>query len=161
MKEYRPVILYVENDPNDVTLVKVALEKLKMPVSLFVARDGEQGEAYLEGRGIYADRDCYPWPDLVLMDLKMPRKSGFEVTKWIRAEEAWAQLPIIVLTSSEQPEDRTAVMDAGATAFYIKPVGLEELEATLRDICAHHLGLEPEQEPVKEQPTPTWDQPDL
>ncbi len=155
MKEYRPVILYVENDPNDVTLVKVALEKLKIPVSLYVARDGEQAEAYLEGRGIYTDRACYPWPDLVLMDLKMPRKSGFEVTKWIRAEEAWSRLPIVVLTSSEQPEDRTAVLQAGANAFYIKPVGLEELESALREICAQHLGLEPEENAKAQE---TYDQ---
>jgi CheY-like chemotaxis protein len=141
MKGHCPEILYVENDANDVMLVRLALEKLRLPIALAIARNGEQAQAYLEGKGIYADRNVYPWPDLVLMDLKMPRKSGFEVTKWIRSEKAWAQLPVVVMTSSDQPEDRMGAMQAGADAFYIKPVALEELEAALREICARFLGL--------------------
>ncbi len=145
MKEHWPAILYVENDPNDVMLVRVAVEKLRLPLLLIVARNGEQAQAYLEGKGDYTNRNDFPWPDLVLMDLKMPRRSGFEVTRWIRKEPAWAQLPIVVLTSSEQPEDRAAAMAAGANGFYIKPVGLEDLEAALHEICTRFLGIEPKE----------------
>lgn len=143
MNEHPPVILYVENDPNDVILLRVAFEKLQVAVELMTVADGEKAQAYLESRDAYADRSLYPLPDLVLMDLKMPRKSGLEVTRWIRAQPALEALPIIILTSSEQPEDQTGVMAAGANGFFIKPVGLEELEHLVHEIATHWLHAVP------------------
>ncbi len=80
-------ILLAEDDPNDVILFQRAMERASLSVdSLKVVRDGEKAISYLSGQGLYADRDLYPLPTLLLLDLKMPRKSGPEVLSWIRKQ---------------------------------------------------------------------------
>lgn len=140
---HRPVILYVENDANDVILLRITFEKIDFPAQIIPVPDGEKAQAYLDGLGAFEDRHQYPRPDLVLMDLKMPRVSGFEVTRWIRAHPALDALPIVILTSSEHPEDRAAALAAGANGFCIKPVGLDELEGLVREISQQWLHLVP------------------
>src|SRR5579872_3127592 len=99
------VILHVEDDPNDVTLVGLAFRKAKADSVLVVVNDGEQAINYLNGEGKYADRANHPFPALVLLDLKLPRKTGLEVLAWVRSQPQpeLKRLPVVMLTSSNQP----------------------------------------------------------
>jgi len=98
-------VLLAEDNENDVLLLRSVLKKARGNVSLHVARNGEEAIQYLQGEGAYADREKFPLPSLLLLDLKMPKKNGFEVLQWIRTQPALNPLPIIVLTSSDLKED--------------------------------------------------------
>src|SRR5213593_3626425 len=105
MSAGKGVILLAEDDPNDVLLIERAFQRTHVANSLQVVRDGEEALAYLSRQGPFADRERHPLPVLLLMDLKMPRKSGLEVLEWVRQQPGLKRLPIIVLTSSNQSPD--------------------------------------------------------
>jgi len=119
------VILLAEDDDADVLLLCRAFAKAGVTNPLQVVSDGEQAVAYLAGQGGYADRERHPLPALVLLDIKLPRRSGLDVLAWMREQPGLRRIPVIVLTSSEQPADISCAYDAGAHAFHIKPVGFE------------------------------------
>ena len=98
-------VLLVEDDPNDVFLVRRAFEKSKLSSVIHVAKDGEEAIAFLSGAGQYRDRKRFPLPVLVLLDLKLPRKSGFDVLDWLRREPVLKRLPVVILTSSREVKD--------------------------------------------------------
>jgi CheY-like chemotaxis protein len=89
---------------------------------VFVVSDGEEAVAYLKGEGKYADRYEYPLPSLLLLDLKMPRKNGFEVLEWIREQPGLRRLRVVVLTTSDAPDDIDRAYELGANAFMVKPL---------------------------------------
>ena len=95
----QPVLL-VEDDDNDVLFVQRAFKHAGILNRLEVVRDGDQAVDYLSGKGEYADRDKHPLPVFVLLDLKMPRRSGLEVLEWVKEREGLRRIPIVVLTSS-------------------------------------------------------------
>ena len=132
------VILLVEDDPNDVILMQRAIMKGKVLNPLQVISDGEQAIHYLRGKGIYADRNKFPLPVLILLDLKLPRKDGFEVLKWIKSRSELTSIPVVILTSSERSEDIQEAYDLGANSYLVKPVDAEDmvkLFATLELYC--------------------------
>ncbi len=132
------VILLIEDDPNDVILMQRAITKGKVLNPLQVVSDGEQAIHYLEGKGIYADREQFPLPVLILLDLKLPRKDGFEVLEWIKSRSDLASVPMVILTSSERSEDIQRAYDLGANSYLVKPVDTEDLVklfATLELYC--------------------------
>lgn len=129
-----PVILMVEDDPNDVLLLKRALRKERVTLPVQVVSDGQAAIDYLEGRGGFADRDRHPLPCLILMDLKMPRMSGLEVLSWLRNHQDLKDLPVFMLTSSGEPKDRQHAEDHGVEAYRVKPVTLEGLMHVAREI---------------------------
>src|ERR1041385_4494108 len=92
------VILLVEDDANDVLLIQRAFQRTHVANPVEVVRDGEEALAYLSGQGSFADRDRHPLPVLMLMDLKMPRKTGLEVLEWVRQQPGLKRLPITMLT---------------------------------------------------------------
>src|SRR6476660_4981631 len=96
----RAVILLVEDRADDILLVQKAFAKGDINNPLVVVRDGEEAMAYLTGEGRFSNRAEYPLPDLILLDLKMPRVDGFELVKWIRRQPGFANIPVVVLTSS-------------------------------------------------------------
>jgi CheY-like chemotaxis protein len=120
-------ILHVEDDPNDAFLVQHAFEKAGVQVQLRLAADGQQALDYLAGSGAYGDRCAFPMPDLVLLDLKMPKLSGFDVLAWLRGQERFGSLPVIILSSSEHCEDKTHAQKLGATAYEVKSPGFERV----------------------------------
>src|SRR5512143_4339694 len=101
----KPTILYIEDEESDIFLMRMALKKGQIDVNLKTVRDGESALDYLRGCGAYANRQEYPLPGLVLLDLNIPRVHGLKVLKWIREQPALAALPVVVYTSSEQPQD--------------------------------------------------------
>jgi CheY-like chemotaxis protein len=137
----KAVILHVEDDPNDVLLVGLAFRKSGVPATLQVVNDGEQAVQYLAGQGPYSDRQIFPLPALVLLDLKLPRRSGLEVLSWVRGQEDLRRLPVIMLTSSNQQADVTRAYDIGLNSYLVKPSALEELIETVRKACSYWLEL--------------------
>jgi CheY-like chemotaxis protein len=122
-----PVILHVEDDPNDVLLFQRAFRKANLAVNIQSVTDGDKAVAYLSGAEDYADREKFPLPALILLDLKMPRKSGLEVLAWIRGQEKIRRLLVVIFTSSKHDEDINRAYDLGANSYLVKPVGFDML----------------------------------
>ena len=120
-------ILLVEDNPDDVLLIKRAFKKAGLPHALQVASHGEDAVDYLAGDGGYADREKHPFPSLMLLDLQLPRRSGHEVLEWLRAQEDLRRLPVVVLTSSREPADINRAYDLGANSYLVKPVSFDAL----------------------------------
>ncbi len=114
-------ILLVEDNADDALLLRRALHKANLANPLQVVGDGEQAVAYLAGEGRYADRVTYPLPVLVLLDLKLPRKSGLEVLEWIRQQPGLKRLRVVILTSSKEAADINRAHELGANSDLVKP----------------------------------------
>ena len=116
------LILIAEDNEDHVLLLRRALQKGALLNPVFVVNDGDETISYLKGEGKYADRYEYPLPTLLLLDLKMPRKDGFEVLEWIREQPGLRRLRVVVLTTSDAPADVDRAYELGANAFMIKPL---------------------------------------
>ncbi len=134
-------ILHVEDDPNDVLLVQRAVRKANLPVTVAAVADGELAIAYLAGEKVYHDRQQFPLPDLVLLDLKIPRRSGLEVLSWIRLHPGLRRLPVTVLTSSRHDRDIELAYEAGANSYLVKPVGFDALLEMMTVIHSYWFSL--------------------
>lgn len=129
----KKTILLVEDDENDVFLFTRALGKVGIRVPLQTASDGQQAIDYVEGRGKFADREAYPFPYLILLDLKLPHVKGLEVLKRVR--ELTDDRPIVVILSSSKNElDISEAYRLGANAYLSKPASFEGLLETVRSI---------------------------
>lgn len=106
-----------------------------------VVRDGEEAVAYLAGDGVYGDRRAHPLPVLVLLDLKLPRRSGFEVLEWIRRHPMLRRLPVVVLTSSRETEDIDRAYSLGASSYIAKPVAHEGLLECVKTLTLYWFML--------------------
>jgi len=124
-----PTVLSVDDSCDDAVLLRLACSTAKISFRLQSVQSGEEAIAYLEGRGKYADRVHFPLPDLILLDLKMPGKSGFDVLSWIRACPDLSRIPVLILTSSVHTKDRARALELGAKQYLVKPVGYAALEA--------------------------------
>ena len=123
------VILLVEDDSADVLLLRRAFMKGGITHPLRVAPDGAEAIAYVAGSGGYADRAQHPRPSIVLLDIKLPSMSGFDVLSWIRQDPASSRLPVIMLSSSTHPADISRAYDAGANGYHGKPSDAEGFTA--------------------------------
>jgi CheY-like chemotaxis protein len=121
MSDHRSTILLVEDNEEDVFLLQRALRLAQVDCELRFAEDGQQAIEYLGGTGKYADRMRYPWPSLVLLDLKLPYVHGFEVLDWVETQPACKDLKIVVLTSSGEDSDRGKAERHGVRAYFTKP----------------------------------------
>jgi CheY-like chemotaxis protein len=127
-------VLHIDDDPNDIELFRAAARKANAQFSIHNVNDGEQAMAYLNGRGIYSNRQLYPLPVLVLLDLKMPRATGFEVLQWIRNHSQVGNLPVVVFSGSELQDDIQQAYAVGADSYLIKPLGFNALVDLVRNI---------------------------
>ena len=130
-------ILLAEDDPNDVLLIQRAFQKAGLGTVLRIVSDGAEAIDYLSGRGAYADRDKFPLPYLLLLDLKMPGTDGFEVLQWVRSDEEVKRLLVVVLTSSELQEDVDRAYELGANSYLVKPVSFDEMVHMLQRFEAY------------------------
>jgi len=127
-------VLHIDDDPNDTELLRAAVRKAGAPFVLHNVEDGENAIAYLSGQGPYADRQRYQMPSLILLDLKMPRATGFEILSWIRAHPELGDLPVVVLSGSELQDDIRQAYAHGANSYHIKPLGFEALVSLVRTL---------------------------
>lgn len=141
MSAVESIILLAEDDPNDVLLIQRAFQRTQVANPLQVVHDGEEAVAYLSGQGPFADRERHPMPVLMLMDLKMPRKSGLEVLEWVRQQPGLRRLPIIVLTSSNQSPDINRAYELGANSYLVKPAGFDSLLELVKNLDMYWLIL--------------------
>lgn len=127
MNQSRDTILLVEDEPNDVLLMQRAFQKAKLFNPLQVVGEGEVAVSYLSGESPYGDRGRYPLPALMLLDLKLPGMSGFEVLLWLRQQPGLKRLPVVVLTSSKENTDINRAYEVGANSYLVKPVAFDDL----------------------------------
>jgi CheY-like chemotaxis protein len=136
---YRATVLLAEDDPDDVLLTQIAFEKARLANPLVIVRDGEEAISYLKGEGQFADREKYPLPILLLLDLKMPKINGFQVLEWIHTQPGLAHLPVAIMTSSDSDPDVTRAYELGASSYLIKPPDAEALLALVQRLHAYWL----------------------
>jgi len=135
----QPVILYVEDEETDVLLLRLAFERAGLPNAVNIAVDGAQAIDYLAGNGPFADRHQHPLPSLLLLDLNLPKKSGFEVLEWLRQQPQFADLPIIIYTSSHQEADRNKACQLGAADFIVKSSDVNQIAELARSLAERWL----------------------
>lgn len=133
-----PPVVQVDDDENDVLLLRYAYRACGIPNPLFALRDGQDAIDYLSGVGEFGDRQRYPGPPLLLLlDLKMPRRSGMDVLRWIRQRPDWRLLTVVMLTASANQRDVDEAYAAGVNSFIIKPAGTDKLAELLRVMAAY------------------------
>lgn len=129
-------ILLVEDNPSDVDLTIRAFQRSRIANEIVVAEDGQEALDYLRGMGKWAGRDVSELPALTLLDLKLPKVSGLEVLREIRADPATRRMPVVILTSSGEEKDLAAGYDLGGNSYICKPVDFSQFAAAIE-----HLGL--------------------
>jgi len=117
----------VEDNPDDAFFVERAFKKVGMAGMLRTVSHGEEAVEYLLGRGQFKNEREYPPPELMLLDLKLPRMSGFEVLEWLREQPRLKRLPVVVLSSSAQDSDVNKAYELGANSYLVKPISFEDL----------------------------------
>lgn len=125
----------------DIELTLDAFHEAHLANSIHVAKNGQEALDYLFGREQYADRDAYPLPRLVLLDLKLPGIDGFEVLRRIKSTPILKRMPVVILTSSKEEGDRALSYDIGANSYLVKPVSFEGFLSVVRQIEGYWLTL--------------------
>jgi CheY-like chemotaxis protein len=136
-------VLHVDDDPNDTELLRAAARKADVRFELHNVEDADQAIAFLTGKEPYADRNVFRAPSLILLDLKMPRATGFEVLKWIREHPNFAQVPVVVLSGSELQDDIQLAYNVGANSYMVKPLGFDALVQLVKNINAAWIAALP------------------
>ncbi|MBN1858551.1 response regulator [Candidatus Bipolaricaulota bacterium] len=124
-------VLVVEDNEDDVMIIKRAMRKSEFKCDLYFAYDGEQALNFLHRQGEFDDA---PKPDLVLLDLKLPKANGLEVLADIKQDERLRRIPVIVLTNSERDEDMVRAYDSGAASYMTKPVDSKDFERLIQTV---------------------------
>jgi CheY-like chemotaxis protein len=127
-------ILVVEDNAEEVILLQKAFKRAGMKISAQFVVNGEEAIDYLSGVDRFQDRYTYPEPDLVIMDLKMPRKGGFELLEWFRNLQEGALIPVVVLTSSNREADVQRAYSLGANSYFLKPSNFDEFRDMIQVI---------------------------
>jgi CheY-like chemotaxis protein len=134
-------ILIAEDDENDVFLLQRAFVQARSQAALQFVPNGEEAIAYLKGEDKYADRQNFPFPSLLLLDLKMPRKNGLEVLEVVRKDLKLKKLTVVIFTSSNQERDIDLALDLGANSYLVKPAKPEALASLLHRVEDYWLSL--------------------
>jgi CheY-like chemotaxis protein len=132
-------ILLVEDSSTDVLLIKRALARLGVINPTQTIADGEEALQYLAGLGRFGDRQRYPLPALVLLDLKLPRQSGLDVLGWLKQQPGLKRTPVVVLTSSAESQDVARAYDLGANSYLVKPVAFDDLQRLLQSVDGYWM----------------------
>ena len=140
-------ILMVEDNPDDEELTLLALRQYRLANEIVVARDGEEALDYLFGRGAYAGRDTSEVPQLVLLDINLPKLNGIEVLEAIRADERTRYVPVVMLTTSREERDLVGSYRLGSNSYIVKPVDFAQFTEAVRQLEMYWLVLN---QPVSE-----------
>jgi CheY-like chemotaxis protein len=146
MKIEIPTLLIAEDDDNDFVFLERALASEKFEANIRRACDGAEAIDYLCGENHFADREAYPLPHLLVLDLKMPLRNGFDVLAWLREHSELETLPVVVLSSSEEPADVEKAYESGASGYLVKPssyLSYTEIVRTLREFLMNGFKRDP------------------
>jgi len=135
------IILLVEDNPDDKLLAQRAFKKNGINTRLVTVRDGAEALDYLFGSGDYTGRDMREMPEIILLDLKLPRVDGFEVLRRMRSQEMTRLLPVVVLSSSLEPQDLVKSYLLGANSYIRKPVDFGEFTKVVRELWTYWLSF--------------------
>lgn len=139
--EEKAQILLVEDNKMDIALTLDAFHEVDIPGRIQVVHSGEEALQYLFGEGQYADREAFPIPQIVLLDLKMPGMGGFEVLRKMKAAPEIKRIPVVVLTSSQEEGDRARSYDHGANSYLLKPISHTGFLDMVRKIADYWITL--------------------
>ena len=131
-----PIVLVGDDYENDALLVRIVFERAGFAAPLQFAHDGEEVIAYLRGEGAFADRALFPLPTVLLLDLNLPQKSGFEVLAWIRQQPGLKRLHVFILSASNRKEDIQRAYELGANSYLIKSGNMDELMVLAKCLLA-------------------------
>ena len=148
MNRNKPILL-VEDNPSDADLTRRALSRGHISNLLVVAEDGQEALDYLRGEGTYAGRAVSETPSVVLLDLKLPKVSGLEVLRAVRADARLKRVPVVILTSSKEEEDVAAGYDLGVNSYVRKPVDFKEFQVAIENLGLYWLILNEPNPPVR------------
>lgn len=143
------VFLLVEDDPDQILLIQRAFSEAKLVNPLRVVRDGAEAVEYLSGAGGFADRTRHPLPSLILLDLRLPKKSGLEVLEWLRGDPTLKETPVVVLTSSSERADIDKAYALGVSAYLVKPVRFADLLEIVKGVGMYWMILNRSETPQK------------
>lgn len=136
------VVLLVDDDHNDMALFALAVEQTDTPIWVQTALGVRQAIAYLEGQDKFADRNLHPFPDLLLLDLKMHMGDGFEFLEWRQRSNRFASLPVVVFSGNQYQADIHRAVQLGASSHINKPMSFKELKDTVRKVLEFGLSLQ-------------------
>ena len=135
MNQFAPILL-AEDDEDDIFIMRRALRSAGIANPLQIVRDGREAIQYLKGEGAYADRKQYPWPCLLLLDLRMPLMDGFDVLAWLQRRRRPKDLLAVILSNSKDEADMLRASELGADAYAIKPDAYDDLVTIIRQLHA-------------------------
>ncbi len=142
---FQYIVLLAEDNADDAIFIKRAIRKAGAPVSLQHVENGEEAMSYLLGEGCYCDRERYPFPALIVTNMKMPRMNGLELLAWIKQQPSLKHLPVLVMSSSEDPDEMSQVAALGGSSYFVKTSSLD----TLKEVVKHMMSFLP---PLNQQP---------
>ena len=134
-------ILVADDDKDDIFFFRRAFEKAGLTLPILSVEDGEEVLEYLTGTGRYQDREQFPIPGLLVLDIKMPRKSGFEVLSWLRTRDQFQDLPVVVLSSSSLEADVHQARQLGAADFFTKSGDVQKMQELVKTLVDRFLSL--------------------
>jgi len=137
----KPFVLLVEDNPDDEMLTLLAFEESRLANPIEVVRDGVEAIEFLEGTGQYAGRDASRLPQVVLLDLNLPRKNGLQVLQWMRGREETRLVPVVMLTTSTQERDLLESYRLGVNSYVRKPVDFQQFQQAIRQLGMYWLVL--------------------
>lgn len=141
MSYVQHTILLVDGDQDQAHFTKLALQRVGVISPVQTVFDGEEAICYLSGRGAYQDRDTYPMPMLMLLDLKLPHISGVGLLSWLREEPSLKRLPVVVLSAAVPAADLNRAYELGCNSFLIKPSSFNALLVMMQSVVQYWLGL--------------------
>lgn len=141
MNGHKATILIIEDDANDRLMLERGFRRVGAQAGIQYVKDGEEAMEYLVGAGQFEDRGLFPAPILILLDLRLPKRSGFEVLQCIRGSGDLRRVPVVVLTSSRDSKDIDRAYDCGANSYLVKPPTPQALEEMLRSVNLYWLIL--------------------
>jgi CheY-like chemotaxis protein len=141
------LVLLAEDDPDDAFFIQYAFEKAGLAFLLTHVANGEEVIKYLDGRGPYSDREAYPVPRLVVLDVNMPLMGGLEVLSWIKEKPQLKSLPVVMFSSSSLESEMARAIELGAMDYFIKPSGFGDLVRLVQTFSDRWIGDTPDPAP--------------
>jgi CheY-like chemotaxis protein len=144
----KPFVLMIEDDPNDAALFRRALRKSNLPTPVTVIDDGEAAVRWLREKAEASPAGDPEWPRIIVLDLKMPRRSGLEVLEWLRTQPGGRRVPVVVFTSSRESRDIARAYALGVNSYLVKPVSFDAWKEMIRTMHHYWMDLNERPEPA-------------
>lgn len=133
---FQHIVLLVEDNADDLIFIQRAIRKAGVSIFLQHVENGEEAVSYLLGEGFYSDRERYPFPALIVTNMKMPRMNGLELLTWIKQQPTLKHLPVLVMSSSENPDEMSKVAALDGSSYFVKTSSLGALTEVVKQMMS-------------------------